>query len=327
MLRVSGAAAAAGLRAAKQGRAFAVPGCGGNVRWLWGWSEKSEEARAPLAAELIQRTESIYEESIAPLNKRLMGPLEDRQGGPPRMPFVLLVGNHSSGKSTFINYVLQRDVQKAGVAPTDDSFTLIMPGDRDVDQGGPALVGDPDLGFSSLRRFGSGLINHVNLKVRRELALQDVMLIDSPGAIDSPIASTRGDGVVELASARDRGYDFHSVVRWFAEHADVILLFFDPDKPVRGIVPRATRRYCASCACGSQAVCGMRLNPHHGAGHHGGDADVSDGVPGGHGPQAAHYPEQSRPVQAHARLCQGVRVTVLEPVQGHPTQRPAQVRG
>lgn len=28
-----------------------------------------------------------------------------------------------------------------------------------------------------------------------------------------------------------RGYDFEGVVRWFAERADVILLFFDPDKP------------------------------------------------------------------------------------------------
>ena len=28
-----------------------------------------------------------------------------------------------------------------------------------------------------------------------------------------------------------RGYNFRGVTRWFAERADVILLFFDPDKP------------------------------------------------------------------------------------------------
>jgi hypothetical protein len=27
-------------------------------------------------------------------------------------------------------------------------------------------------------------------------------------------------------------YDFEGTVKWFAERADVILLFFDPDKPV-----------------------------------------------------------------------------------------------
>jgi GTPase SAR1 family protein len=55
------------------------------------------------------------------------------------LPFVLLVGNHSSGKSSFINYVLGRKIQTAGVAPTDDAFTIIAPGPEDRDQDGPAL--------------------------------------------------------------------------------------------------------------------------------------------------------------------------------------------
>ena len=32
-------------------------------------------------------------------------------------------------------------------------------------------------------------------------------------------------------STAERGYDFLRVTRWLAEHSDVILLFFDPDKP------------------------------------------------------------------------------------------------
>lgn len=55
------------------------------------------------------------------------------------LPAVLLVGNHSSGKSSFINHVLGRSIQKAGVAPTDDAFTIIAPGPEDRDQDGPAL--------------------------------------------------------------------------------------------------------------------------------------------------------------------------------------------
>ena len=34
-------------------------------------------------------------------------------------------------------------MQKSGVAPTDDCFTLITSGPDDTDQDGPALVGDP----------------------------------------------------------------------------------------------------------------------------------------------------------------------------------------
>lgn len=44
------------------------------------------------------------------------------------------------------------------------------------------------------------------------------------------------DFVGTMTSPRDRGYNFPGVVRWFAERADVILLFFDPDKPVRACV-------------------------------------------------------------------------------------------
>jgi hypothetical protein len=144
----------------------------------------------------------------------------------------LIVGNHSSGKSTFINYISQRRIQEAGVAPTDDGFTIIAPGEKDVDQDGPSVVGDPEMGFSSLRSFGLSLVHHLRLKVRAELALKDVILIDSPGMIDSPTDSMSFSSEAIIAKGRrDRGYDFQGVTRWFAERADVILLFFDPDKP------------------------------------------------------------------------------------------------
>lgn len=34
------------------------------------------------------------------------------------IPMVLVLGNHSSGKSTFINHMLQQDVQKTGTSRT-----------------------------------------------------------------------------------------------------------------------------------------------------------------------------------------------------------------
>jgi len=56
------------------------------------------------------------------------------------------------------------------------------------------------------------------------------MIVDSPGMIDSPVSSTH-DGGQKRNSSMDRGYNFEEVVKWYAERADVILLFFDPDKP------------------------------------------------------------------------------------------------
>lgn len=54
------------------------------------------------------------------LDSQLRGPLSPQSDRGTALPFVFLVGNHSSGKSSFINYVLGRKIQTSGVAPTDD---------------------------------------------------------------------------------------------------------------------------------------------------------------------------------------------------------------
>jgi hypothetical protein len=199
---------------------------------------------------LMQKTSQLESKVLLPLNERILGPLDrkHKEEKLPSLPFVFLLGNHSSGKSTFINYLLQREVQSTGVAPTDDGFTIIAPGSEDIDQDGPALVGDPDLGFSGLRSYGPALVQRTQLKVRKGINA-NFMLVDSPGMIDSPKSvhansyysvppslrsssgspaslTYRGNG-----DSSDRGYEFPEVVRWYAERADVILLFFDPDKP------------------------------------------------------------------------------------------------
>ena len=116
--------------------------------------------------------------SLLPINDRLGAVAIPKSSPHTAMPYVLLVGNHSSGKSSFINYVLQRNIQKAGVAPTDDTFTVIAPGPTDTDADGPTLIGDPDLGFASLRQFGPTLIHHTQLKTRDSRL--NFMLVDSP---------------------------------------------------------------------------------------------------------------------------------------------------
>ncbi|RLO00892.1 hypothetical protein DYB28_013671, partial [Aphanomyces astaci] len=180
------------------------------------------------------------------------------------VPMVLVLGNHSSGKSTFINHMLDQDVQKTGRAPTDCMFTVLMGGKRAERLDGHALSRDNKFGFQDIKGlFGADFVSQVELRVLEECTLLDstgMMIIDSPGMIDPPGSTTQSRGRTDM----DRGYDFKKVVRWLAgtpliyhvasvashnehvnheaqlipytfiiiiERADLILVMFDPDKP------------------------------------------------------------------------------------------------
>eukprot|EP00966_Prymnesium_polylepis_P042141 978801-Prymnesium_polylepis.1 len=90
-------------------------------------------------------------------------------------------------------------------------------------------MGDPTLGFGALEKFGPSL--KVSLKVRTGLQTPGLMLVDSPGMIDSPgamRASPLSDATPTRVGAdwrlAERGYDFLGVTEWLAERADVILV-------------------------------------------------------------------------------------------------------
>jgi ribosome biogenesis GTPase A len=71
---------------------------------------------------------SVYETTLKTLNTRFLGPLERASEEMVPLPLVFVLGNHSSGKSSFINHMIGRPIQATGVAPTDDGFTIIAPG-------------------------------------------------------------------------------------------------------------------------------------------------------------------------------------------------------
>lgn len=169
--------------------------------------------------EFADRIREFYRDPIEPIAERFMYRKPPTIGELRRPPQVLLLGNHSSGKSTFINYLLGEEVQKTGVAPTDDSFTIITWGSERADRDGPSVVSNPDLPYENLRHFGDQLVSHIRMKQRDRELLRTVTLIDSPGMID------------EAKSEGGRGYDYPGAVRWFAERADLVIVFFDPDKP------------------------------------------------------------------------------------------------
>ncbi len=153
-------------------------------------------------------------------------------------PLVLIIGNYSSGKSTFINELLGTDVQRTGQAPTDDSFTILTspgPGEDEAEVPGATVVNDDSLPFESLRSFGDALISHLRLKRINSPLLRDLAIIDTPGMLDS-------------VTEKDRGYDYLGVVGELSRMADLIILMFDPHKAgtinetykaIRGTLPES----------------------------------------------------------------------------------------
>ena len=141
-------------------------------------------------------------------------------------PMVLLVGNHSSGKSTFINNLCDGKIQEVGNAPTDDGFTVIQNGAVPVNEDGytaAARCDDSAKGFDELTHFGHAFVQHFKRKVRNlgpnATLPPGVVVVDTPGTIDTPTPEI------------GREYDFTRVVRWFVRRAAVVLLFFDPANP------------------------------------------------------------------------------------------------
>ncbi len=135
-------------------------------------------------------------------------------------PTMLFLGNHSSGKSSLVNWLLgEPAVQDTGVAPTDDGFTVIVHGDRDEDVFGPAAIARLPGEFRVLESFGPSFLQHLRVKTRNRDLLKNATLVDSPGMIDS----------AEGTATRD--YDFEGAVKRFAELSDMVFFLFDPDKP------------------------------------------------------------------------------------------------
>lgn len=135
-------------------------------------------------------------------------------------PCMLFLGNHSSGKSSLVNWLVGGEpVQEVGLAPTDDGFTMLVYGEAEEDIRGPAAVARLPAEFAGLRLFGADFLQHLCIKVRNRPLLKSVMLVDSPGMIDAAERTV------------NRSYDFEGVVRLLANLCDMVFFLLDPEKP------------------------------------------------------------------------------------------------
>jgi GTPase SAR1 family protein len=188
---------------------------------------------------LQNKIQSKVRAKLSPLFTRYRTDFNDLDSLLKWRPIVLILGNYSSGKSTFINELIGREVQRTGQAPTDDSFTVITApdsGGEEMELPGSDLVNNNRLPFTVFKTFGEQFISHFRMKRVNSPLFQNLAIIDSPGMLDS-------------ISEKDRGYDYSAAIKEFARLADLVVLMFDPHKAgtiqetynaIRNILPAAT---------------------------------------------------------------------------------------
>ncbi|KAH8042680.1 hypothetical protein HPB51_025312 [Rhipicephalus microplus] len=133
---------------------------------------------------------------------------------PPRKKIVvLLIGNHSAGKSTFINWYIEEHVQKTGVAIETQGFALVTSGKKRE-----SLTGNATLHlyphFKPLQKI-KGVVDYLTTEIStsRQKRFSLVTFIDTPGLVDGDMKYP---------------YDVNKTILWLGQMADLILCSSTP---------------------------------------------------------------------------------------------------
>jgi EH domain-containing protein 1 len=134
-------------------------------------------------------------------------------------PMVLLLGQYSVGKTSFIKYLLGRDFpgMRVGPEPTTDRFTAVLWGAEDKVIPGAALCSQAHRPFGGLNPFGNNFLSRMEGSECEAPILNNITLVDTPGILSGQ-------------KQRSRNYDYEAVMKWFAERSDLIIVMFDAHK-------------------------------------------------------------------------------------------------
>jgi len=126
---------------------------------------------------------------------------------------IMLIGNHSAGKSSFINWYIEEHVQRTGVAIETQGFSFVTSGRRRE-----SLTGNATLHlyphFKPLQEM-PGVVDYLSTEIStsKQKKFPLVTFVDSPGLVDGDMCYP---------------FNVNEAILWLAELSDMVFVFFDP---------------------------------------------------------------------------------------------------
>ncbi|XP_065664065.1 uncharacterized protein LOC100199350 [Hydra vulgaris] len=126
---------------------------------------------------------------------------------------IMLMGNHSAGKSSFVNWYVEEHIQKTGVAIETQGFTIVTSGKKRE-----SLLGNASFHlFPHLKPLQDieGVSEYVSTEIStsKQKKFNMVMFVDTPGLVD-------GDMLYP--------FDVNQAIEFLGSLCDMIFVFFDP---------------------------------------------------------------------------------------------------
>ncbi|KAF8660366.1 hypothetical protein HU200_057948 [Digitaria exilis] len=190
------------------------------------WFNSKSGKKIPLKSvtSIIDGLKKSYIEKLRPLEKTyqfhdFVSPLLTSSDFDAK-PMVMLLGQYSTGKTTFIKHLLKTSYPGAhiGPEPTTDRFVVITSGPDERCIPGNTIAVQADMPYSGLSSFGTAFLSKFECSQMPHPLLEHVTFVDTPGVLSGEKQRTQ------------RSYDFTGVTSWFAAKCDLILLLFDPHK-------------------------------------------------------------------------------------------------
>ncbi|KAJ1405544.1 P-loop containing nucleoside triphosphate hydrolase [Sesbania bispinosa] len=190
----------------------------------WGASKSVKKLPLNAVTSIIDGLKKLYVERLKPLEvtyrfNDFVSPLLTNSDFDAK-PMVMLLGQYSTGKTTFIKHLLRCEYPGAhiGPEPTTDRFVVVMSGSDERSIPGNTVAVDASMPFSGLSTFGGSFLSKFQCSQMPHPLLDEITFVDTPGVLSGEKQRTQ------------RSYDFTGVISWFAAKCDLILLLFDPHK-------------------------------------------------------------------------------------------------